>query len=98
MSVIEITHQDLSISQLRAEAARTAGAKKARRIVGIALALGGHSRRLAAQYGGRRRERRAPTSASTFGPAPGAWMAIRGGWPRRPGAWSGRRCATGCIA
>jgi hypothetical protein len=32
---IEITRQDLSISQLRAEAARTADAKQARRILAI---------------------------------------------------------------
>src|ERR1700738_1756679 len=48
MSAIEITHQDLSISQLRAEAARTAGAKQARRILAIAMVLDGHSRRLQA--------------------------------------------------
>jgi hypothetical protein len=36
MSAIEITHQDLSISQLRAAAARTADAKQARRILAIA--------------------------------------------------------------
>jgi len=36
MSAIEITRQDLSISQLRAEAARTADAKQARRILAIA--------------------------------------------------------------
>jgi hypothetical protein len=35
MSAIEITRQDLSISQLRAEAARTADAKQARRILDI---------------------------------------------------------------
>jgi len=39
MSAIEITHQDLSISQLRAEAARTADAKQARRILAIAMVL-----------------------------------------------------------
>jgi hypothetical protein len=52
MSIIEITRQDLSISQLRAEAARTADAKQARRILAIAMVLDGHSRRLAAQAGG----------------------------------------------
>jgi hypothetical protein len=36
-SAVEITHQDLSISQLRAEAARTADAKQARRILAIGL-------------------------------------------------------------
>ena len=50
MSAIEITRQDLSISQLRAEAARTAdAAKQARRILAIAMVLDGHSRLLAAQ-------------------------------------------------
>src|ERR1700737_3865732 len=56
MSAIEITHQDLSISQLRAEAARTAGAKQAGRILAIAMVLDGHSRRLAAQAGGMERQ------------------------------------------
>src|SRR3984893_17265391 len=56
MSAIEITHQGLSISQLRAEAARTAGAKQARRILAIAMVLDGHSRRLAAQAGGMERQ------------------------------------------
>ena len=49
MSAIEITRQDLSIWQLRAEAARTADAKQARRILAIAMVLDGHSRLLAAQ-------------------------------------------------
>ena len=49
MSAIEVTRQDLSISQLRAEAARTADAKQARRILAIAMVLDGHSRLLAAQ-------------------------------------------------
>ncbi len=39
MSAIEITRQDLSISQLRAEAARTADAKQARRILAISMVL-----------------------------------------------------------
>jgi hypothetical protein len=51
LSAIEITRQDLSISQLRAEAARTADAKQARRILAIAMVLDGHSRLLAAQAG-----------------------------------------------
>ncbi len=50
-SAIEITRQDLSISQLRAEAARTADAKQTRRILAIAMVLDGHSRLLAAQAG-----------------------------------------------
>ena len=52
MSAIEITRQDLSISQLRAEAARTADAKQARRILAIAMVLDEHPRLLAAQAGG----------------------------------------------
>jgi len=52
MSAIEITHQDLSIAQLRAAAARTGDAKQARRILAIAMVLDGHSRLLAAQAGG----------------------------------------------
>ena len=51
MSAIEITRQDLSISQLRAEAARTADAKQARRILAIAMVLDGLPRRLAARAG-----------------------------------------------
>ena len=56
MSAIEITHQDLSISQLRAEAARTADAKQARRILAIAMVLDGHSRLVAAQASGMDRQ------------------------------------------
>jgi hypothetical protein len=44
MSAIEITRQNLSISQLRVEAARTADAKQTRRILAIAMVLDGHSR------------------------------------------------------
>jgi hypothetical protein len=51
VSAIEITSQDLSISQLRAEAARTADAKQAQRLLAIAVVLDGHSRLLAAQAG-----------------------------------------------
>src|ERR1700730_888302 len=56
MSAIEITHQDLSISQLRAEAARTADAQRARRILAIAMVLDGHSRLWPAQAGGMDRQ------------------------------------------
>ena len=56
MSAIEITRQDLSISQLRAEAARTADAKQARRILAIAMVLDEHPRLLAAQAGGMDRQ------------------------------------------
>ena len=56
MSAIEITRQDLSISQLRAEAAQTADAKQARRILAIAMLLDEHPRLLAAQAGGMDRQ------------------------------------------
>jgi transposase len=56
MSAVEITPQGLSISQLRAEAARTADAKQARRILAIAMVLDGHSRLVAAQAGGMERQ------------------------------------------
>ncbi len=56
MPTIEITRQDLSISQLRAAAARTVDAKQARRILAIAMVLDGHSRRVAAQAGGMDRQ------------------------------------------
>ena len=56
MPTIEITRQNLSISQLRAEAARTADAKQTRRILAIAMALDGHSRLVAAQAGGMDRQ------------------------------------------
>ncbi len=56
MSAVEITPQGLRISQLRAEAARTADAKQARRILAIAMVLDGHSRRVAAQAGGIERQ------------------------------------------
>jgi transposase len=56
MSAIEVTYQDLSISQLRAAAVRTADAKQARRILAIAMVLNGHSRQLVAQAGGMDRQ------------------------------------------
>src|ERR1700687_1665225 len=56
MSAIEITRQDLSVSRLRAEAARTADAKQARRILAIAMVLDGYARRLAAQACGMDRQ------------------------------------------
>jgi transposase len=56
MSGIEITHQNLSISQIRAEAARTADAKQARHILAIAMVVDGHSRPVAAQAGGTERQ------------------------------------------
>src|ERR1700722_7483792 len=56
MASVKITRQDLDATQLRAEAARTADAKQARRILAIAMVLDGHSRRLAAQAGGMERQ------------------------------------------
>jgi hypothetical protein len=56
MSAIEITRQDLRISWLPAEAARTADAKQARRILAIAIGLDGHSRLMTAQAGGMDRQ------------------------------------------
>jgi transposase len=56
MSAVEITPQGLSTSQLRTEAARTADAKQARRILAIAMVLDGHSRLVAAQAGGMERQ------------------------------------------
>src|ERR1700704_3860154 len=56
MSAIEIQRQDLIISQLRGEAARTADAKQARRILAIAMMLDEHPRLLAAQAGGMDRQ------------------------------------------
>jgi transposase len=56
MSAIEITRQDVSVSRLRAEAARTADAKQARRILAIAMVLDGYARRLAAQACGMDRQ------------------------------------------
>jgi transposase len=56
MSAIEITRQDLSVSQLRAEAARTADGKQVRRILAIAMVLDGHARLLAARACGMDRQ------------------------------------------
>ena len=56
MSTIKITRKDLSILQLRAEAARTADAKQTRRILAIAMVLDGYSRLVAAQAGGMDRQ------------------------------------------
>src|ERR1700675_2070913 len=49
MASVEIMRREFSVAQLRAEAARTADAKQARRILAIAMVLDGHSRLLAAQ-------------------------------------------------
>jgi Winged helix-turn helix len=56
MSAGEITPRGLRISQLRAETARTADAKQARRILAIAMVLDGHSQRVAARAGGMERQ------------------------------------------
>jgi hypothetical protein len=47
MALVEITRLDWSVARLRAEAARTADAKQARRMLAIAMVLDGHARRLA---------------------------------------------------
>src|ERR1700731_1727066 len=86
MSAIEITRQDLSISQLRAEAARTADAKQARRILAIAMVLDEHPRLLAGQAGGIARRCVTGFIATT----PTAWRGSRTGpglgvsrvWPK----------------
>lgn len=56
MTSVTITRDNLNAAQLRAEAGRTADAKKARRILGIAMVLDGHSRLLAAKAGGMDRQ------------------------------------------
>ena len=56
MTSVEITRKELGIAELRAEAARTADAKQARRILAIAMVLDGHPRLLAAQAGGMDRQ------------------------------------------
>src|ERR1019366_7599312 len=47
MALVEITRRDWSVARLRAEMARTADAKQARRMLAIAMVLDGHARRLA---------------------------------------------------
>ena len=56
MSAIEITRQDLSILQSRAEAGRTTDAKQARRSLAICSGAGWYSRLLAAQACGMDRQ------------------------------------------
>src|SRR5450759_228903 len=56
MASVEIMRRDCSVSQLRAEAARTVDAKQARRILAIAMVLDGHARLLAAQACGMDRQ------------------------------------------
>src|ERR1700730_7529602 len=100
MSAIEITRQDLSISQLRAEAARTADAKQARRILAIAMLLDEHPRLLAAQAGGMDRQTLRDWGSSlqrrrlggARGPAPAWASAAFGRSPiERGGEVGGRR-------
>jgi hypothetical protein len=52
MSAIEITRNDLRISQLRAVAAWTADAKQARRILANAIGRDGHVRGCAGRWPG----------------------------------------------
>ena len=56
MAAVEITRRDLSASELRSAATKTASAKQARRILAIAMVLDGHDRTLAAQAGGMDRQ------------------------------------------
>ena len=56
MASVEIMRRDCSVAQLRAEAASTADAKQARRILAIAMVLDGHARLLAAQACGMDRQ------------------------------------------
>jgi transposase len=93
MPTIEIIRQNLSISQLRAEAARTGDAKQTRRILAIAMVLDGHSRRLAAQAVGMDRQtprdwviRSDAWLGGARGPAP-AWASASSG--RSPAERSG---------
>ena len=92
MSAIEITRQDLSILQLRAEAARTADAKQARRILAIAMVLDGHSRLLAAQASAMDRQKQRGWLGRARGPAP-AWASASSGRSpaKRSGEVGGRR-------
>ena len=72
MASVEILRRDCSVAQLRAEAARTADAKQARRILAIAMVLDGHARLLAAQACGMDRC------------ATGLFATTRMGWPGWP--------------
>jgi transposase len=56
MASVEITRKDMSAAALRAEAARRADARQARRMLAIAMVLDGHPRSLAAQAGGMDRQ------------------------------------------
>ena len=83
MSAIEITRQDPSISRLRAEAARTADAKQARRILAIAMVLDAHARLLAAQAGAM--DRRTPRDRGHRYNADGLGRMAWPGWWTGPG-------------
>lgn len=56
MAAVEITRRNMTASQLRSAAAKTASSKQARRILAIAMVLDGHDRTLAAQAGGMDRQ------------------------------------------
>ena len=56
MAAVEITRRDVSASELRSMATKTASAKQARRVLAIAMVLDGHDRTLAAQAGGMDRQ------------------------------------------
>ena len=56
MASVKVERSDFDAMQLRGEAGRTTDAKKARRILAIAMVLDGHSRLLAARAGGMDRQ------------------------------------------
>src|ERR1700712_909328 len=56
MASVKVERSDFNAVQLRAEAGRTTDAKKARRILAIALVLDGHPRLLAAKARGMDRQ------------------------------------------
>lgn len=56
MASVKVERSDFDAAQLRAEAAHTTDAKKARRILAIAMVLDGHSRLVAAKAGGMDRQ------------------------------------------
>jgi transposase len=56
MAAVPITRDDLTASELRAEAARSKNTRFARRLLAIAMVMDGHSRAIAAQSGAMNRQ------------------------------------------
>ena len=83
MAAVEITRRDLSASELRSAATKTASAKQARRILAIAMVLDGHDRTLAAPAGGRHRQTWRD-GAQRYTPEGGAGLVDRPRPGRRP--------------